>query len=54
MRGLHEVCAEHGKGDAVAVLGRELHAMLELHLEDMCVETEAENKYQRFTCNSEN
>ncbi len=40
VRGLHEVRAHHGEGDAVAVLRRELHALLELVLEDGCVEAE--------------
>ena len=40
--GLHEVCTHHGEGDAVAVLGGELHALLELVLKHRRVETESE------------
>ena len=37
--GLHEVGTHHGKGDAVAVLGGKLHALLELVLKHRRVET---------------
>ena len=39
MGGLHEVGTHHGEGDAVAVLGGELHALLELVLKHRRVET---------------
>ena len=44
MCGLHEVSTQHGEGNAVAVLGRELHALLELVLKDGRVEADNNNK----------
>ena len=41
VRRLHEVRTDHGEGDTVAVLRRELHALLELALEQVRVEAAA-------------
>ena len=43
MGGVHEVSADHGEDDGEAMLGRKLHALLELVLKQVGVETETHN-----------
>ena len=44
MGGVHEVGADHGEDDGVAVLGQELHALLELVLKQCGVEAAGNHK----------
>ena len=40
MGGIHEVSTDHGEDDGEAMLGRELHTLLELVFKKVGVETE--------------